>query len=225
MNKLKKQITDDIKTYKKIYIGTTDRDWDIIDNVEKKIISTINNTNIDTYISIGGSYLFPLSVWKKIPKNLYFLDRNKTMINVYKYFVSLIEISKDRYTFMKYLYCREMPKYHLTFNNMDKWLEKKYDKKIYLELQNKLKKNDKLEEILFLKTFILKNVIISKNNFSNRQLWPSWDGSTSKPYYGRTMFVSDSETRFASTLWYGVCGYLKSNITYQNMRNILLNTF
>ena len=38
------------------------------------------------------------------------------------------------------------------------------------------------------------------------------------------MFVSDSETRFASTLWYGVCGYLKSNTTYQNMRNILLNT-
>ena len=88
MNKLKKQITDDLKTYKKIYIGTTDRDWDVIDNVEKKIISTINNTNIDTYISIGGAYLFPLSVWKKIPKNLYFLDRNKTMINVYKYFVA-----------------------------------------------------------------------------------------------------------------------------------------
>ena len=105
MDKLNKQIADDLKTYKKIYIGTTDRDWDVIDNVEKKIVGTINNKNVDTYISIGGSYLFPLAVWTNLPKNLYFLDRNKTMINIYKYFVALISISKDIYTFMKYLYC------------------------------------------------------------------------------------------------------------------------
>ena len=114
------QINKDQKKYNKIYIGTTDLDWNLIDNVEKKIN---NLPKIKTYMAVGGSFLFPLAFFKNIPKKIVCFDRNKTMNYLYRFFVTLIKISDNRNDFLDYILC-----HHYALNS-------DFDQHIYYEHQ------------------------------------------------------------------------------------------
>ena len=207
------QINKDQKKYKKIYIGTTDLDWNLIDNVEKKIN---NLPKIKTYMAVGGSFLFPLAFFKNIPKKIVCFDRNKTMNYLYRFFVTLIKISDNRNDFLENLYCRKVPEYKINFKNMGDWLKIPYDKDIFNNVLKKLKNNI---EICIYKTIILNDVIKCKN--TKRKLLPSWSGESNYSLSGRKLRVSNLSSKFSSTLWYDVTGYLKSDKTFKNLKNIL----
>ena len=170
---------NNINIFKHFFIATNDYDEDIYYLQSK--LNSINNNNINNFISVSGGWFFLLA---NIPsyniiENIVLYDINPNMLYIYNLIYHLFIISPNINSFIINLFCRSLDDYKYIKTNEDviNYMNKKYDKNIYNKTKKQLKKyglNGQLASMIY-KLLIKKYILNIDNNHKHTNTIPTYN--------------------------------------------------